>query len=145
MHIILLLYLVFSKYTFVERGIQMDNIFVKHIQFLRYSLLLTDFLLFVYVLVTRFQGEFVYSLGLLLIATFIQLYTFYSFKKHGQTYIVQKIQKMISLVFVVGFSVLMLFAQSMSLNNIINIATLILSSCLVILYPAPNTYNSLES
>lgn len=42
----------------------MDNVFVKQIQFLRYSLILADFLLFVYVLMTRFQGVFVYSLGL---------------------------------------------------------------------------------
>lgn len=118
----------------------MLDIFVRKIKYLRYSLLLTDFLLFVYALVTRFDGAFVYSVVLLLVNVLIQLYSLYTFKQYHQIYVVQKVQKIIALVVVVGFCLLMFFAQSMLLNTTINIVALILSSCLVVLYPAPDTY-----
>lgn len=118
----------------------MVDIFVRKIKYLRYSLLLTDFLLFVYVLVTRFDGAFVYSVVLLLVNVLIQLYSLYTFKQYHQAYVIQKVQKMIALVVVVGLCLLMFFAQPIPLNDIINIVALILSSCLVVLYPAPDTY-----
>lgn len=113
--------------------------FSKQILYLRSILLASDFLLAVYVLGTQLNGSAVYSLLLLLLNVCLVLYSYYHFKRYEQPFVVQMVQKVLAALFVGGM-LLLLFLMPWSVDRLGNLIALMISSGLVVLYPAANTY-----